>query len=144
MTTMKKAVLPILLATIWISISEFVRNEFIVKSYWNSHYEKLGLVFPSEPINGAVWGIWSLCFAIAIFIIAKKFTLLQTAFLSWFVGFVLMWIAIWNMRVLPTGILFFAVPLSLLEAFLASLIIKMLTKRLDNIEQNSQKSHLDI
>ena len=137
MTTMKKTVLPILLATIWISISEFVRNEFIVKSYWTKHYEKLGLVFPSEPINGAVWGIWSLCFAIAIFLIAKKFKLLQTTFLSWFVGFVLMWIVIWNMGVLPIGILLFAVPLSLLEAFLASLIIKMLTKRLDNTEPKS-------
>jgi hypothetical protein len=134
MRVMKKTVLPILLATIWISISEFVRNEFIVKSYWTNHYEKLGLVFPSEPINGAVWGIWSLCFAIAIFLIAKKFTLLQTTLLSWFVGFVLMWIVIWNMNVLPIGILLFAVPLSLLEAFLASLIIIMLTKRLNNTE----------
>jgi len=134
---MKKTVLTILLATIWISISEFVRNEFIVKSYWTKHYEKLGLLFPSKPINGAVWGIWSLCFAIAIFFIAKKFTLLQTTFLSWFVGFVLMWIVIWNMSVLPIEILLFAVPLSLLEAFLASLIIKMLTKRLDNTEPNS-------
>jgi len=124
---MKKTAFPILLATIWISISEFVRNEFIVKSYWTGHYEKLGLVFPSEPINGAVWGIWSLCFAISIFIIAKKFSLLQTAILSWFVGFVLMWIVIWNMSVLPTRLLLFAVPLSLLEAFLASFIIKKLT-----------------
>jgi hypothetical protein len=134
---MKKTLLPILLATIWISISEFVRNEFIVKSYWTKHYEKLGLVFPSEPINGAVWGIWSLCFATVIFIIAKKFTLLQTTFLSWFAGFVLMWIVIWNMSVLPIGILPFAVPLSLLEAFLASLIIKSLTKRPDNNLPNS-------
>ncbi len=125
---MKKTILSVLFATIWISISEFVRNEFIVKSYWTGHYEKLGLVFPAEPINGAVWGLWSLCFAIAIFIIAKKFTLLQTTFLSWFVGFVLMWIVIGNLSVLPAGLLLFAVPLSLLEAFLASFIIKKLTK----------------
>ena len=123
---MKKTILPVLIATVWISISEFVRNEIILKSYWTGHYEKLGLVFPSEPINGAVWGLWSLCFAIAIFMIAKKFSLLQTAFLSWFVGFVLMWIVIWNMNVLPKGLLLFAVPLSLLEAFLASFIIKKL------------------
>jgi len=129
MTTMKKTILPVLLASIWISISEFVRNEYFVKSYWTGHYKKLGLVFPSEPINGAVWGLWSLCFAISIFIIAKRFSLLQTTFLSWFVGFVLMWIVIWNMSVLPTGLLLFAVPLSLLEAFLASFIIKKLTNR---------------
>ncbi len=124
---MKKTILPVLLATIWISISEFVRNEFLIKSYWTGHYKKLGLVFPSQPINGAVWGLWSLCFAIAIFIIAKKFSLLQTTFLAWFAGFVLMWIVIWNMSVLPAGLLLYAVPLSLLEAFLASFIIKKLT-----------------
>ncbi len=124
---MKKTVLPILLATIWISVSEFVRNEFIAKSYWTGHYEKLNLVFPAEPINGAIWGVWSLLFAIAIFIISKKFSLLQTTFLSWFVGFVLMWVVAWNLGVLPVGILIIAVPLSLLEAFVASFIIKKLS-----------------
>jgi len=123
----KKTVLPILLATIWISISEFVRNTFLVHNFWLEHYQKLGIEFPEQPINGAVWGIWSLCFAIAIFIIAKKFSLLETTFLSWFIGFVLMWLVIWNMSVLPTGLLLYAIPLSLLESFLASFIIKKLT-----------------
>jgi hypothetical protein len=124
MNFIKKTVLPILLATIWISISEFVRNEFILKSYWTGHYENLGLTFPSEPLNGAVWGLWSFCFAIAVFIIAKKFSLIQTTFLAWFVGFILMWIVVWNMNVLPAGILVFAIPLSLFESFLASFIVK--------------------
>jgi hypothetical protein len=119
--------LPVLLATIWISISEFVRNEFIVKSYWINHYKSIGLIFPSAPINGAVWGIWSLLFAITIFFIAKKFTLLQTTFLSWFIAFVLMWVVIGNLGVLPNGILLFAIPLSLLESFVASYIIKKLS-----------------
>lgn len=116
-----------MLATIWISISEFVRNEFFVKSYWTSHYEQLGLVFPSEPINGAVWGLWSLLFAIAIFIISKKFSLAQTTLLAWFVGFVLMWVVVGNMGVLPAGILVYAVPLSLLETFVAAVIIRRLS-----------------
>ncbi|MBN2175667.1 MAG: hypothetical protein JW731_16170 [Bacteroidales bacterium] len=124
---MKKTILPILLATIWIIISEFVRNELLFKSYWVDHYQGMGLIFPSEPINGAMWGIWSLAFAIAIFIMAKKFTLAQTTFLAWLVGFVLMWLVIGNMGVLPYGLLWFAVPLSLLEAFIASMIIKKLT-----------------
>jgi len=127
MKYLKKTILPVLLATIWISISEFVRNEFFVKEYWTEHYTNLGLVFPSEPINGAVWGIWSLLFAIAIYIISKKFSLMQTTFLSWFVGFVLMWIVVWNMNVLPNGILLIAGPLSILEAFIATVIIKKLS-----------------
>ena len=126
MNLLKKNILPILLATVWISISEFVRNEFLLKRYWTKHYESLGLVFPSEPINGAVWGLWSLLFAIAIFIIAKKFSLWQTTFLSWFVGFVFMWVVIWNLGVLPTNLLYIALPLSILESFVATLIIKSL------------------
>lgn len=124
MKNIKKTILPILIATIWISISEFVRNEFLLKSYWTDHYESMRLIFPSKPINGAIWGLWSLCFAISIYIIAQKFTLLQTTFIAWFVGFVFIWLVIGNMNVLPFGILPFAIPLSIIEAFLASLIIK--------------------
>lgn len=123
---MKKTILPILLSTIWISISEFIRNELLFKSYWVDHYNSLGLVFPSEPINGAMWGVWSLVFAIAIYIVSKKFSMLQTFLLMWVVGFVMMWIVIGNMGVLPFSLLLFAVPLSLLEVFLAVFISKKL------------------
>lgn len=128
MTFFKKTVLPIFLATVWISISEFVRNELLFKSYWIERYERLGITFPSEPINGAIWGIWSLLFAVAIFIISKRFNVLRTFLLSWFVTFVLMWVTIGNLGVLPFKLLWFAVPLSLLEAFLATLIIKKISK----------------
>jgi hypothetical protein len=127
MNILRKTVLPIFLATIWISISEFSRNEILLKSYWTTHYENMGLEFPSEPINGAIWGLWSLLFAVAIYIIAKKFTMMQTTLVSWFVGFVLMWVVVGNMGVLPTKILYYAIPLSLLEAFLATIIIKKLS-----------------
>ncbi|MCA9735860.1 MAG: hypothetical protein H6696_09855 [Deferribacteres bacterium] len=124
---LKRTILPVLLATIWISVSEFVRNEILIKSYWTGHYEKLGLVFPSQPINGAVWGLWSLLFAIAIYILSRKFSLIQTTLLAWFMGFVLMWVVIWNMSVMPDGLLYVAVPLSLLEAFVAAFILKKLS-----------------
>jgi hypothetical protein len=120
----KGTILPVLLATIWISISEFVRNEFIVKSFWTNHYQELGLKFPSEPVNGAVWGIWSFLFAVAIYIFSKKYTLLQTTLLSWLVGFVMMWVVIGNLGVLPYELLPYAIPLSLIESFVAVWIIK--------------------
>lgn len=120
---LKKTIFPIVLATIWISLSEFARNEFIIKTLWVKHYQNLGLVFPSEPINGAVWGLWSLLFAIAIFIIAKKFDWIQTTFLSWFAGFVMMWVVIGNMGVLPYKSLAVAIPFSLIESYIATLII---------------------
>lgn len=123
---MKKTILPILLATVWISLSEFVRNTFLLHSNWVEHYQNLGMIFPEQPLNGAVWGLWSLCFAIAIFIIARKFSLLQTTLLAWLVGFVFMWLVIGNLGMLPFSILPIAIPLSLLEAFLASFIVKKL------------------
>lgn len=121
-----KTILPIFLATFWISISEFVRNEFILKNFWVKHYQSLGLVFSTEPVNGAIWGIWSLCFAITIFILTRKFTFWETILFSWLIGFVLMWLVIGNLGVLPFGILPYAIPLSLLEVFLATLILKKL------------------
>jgi hypothetical protein len=61
-------------------------------------------------------------FAVAIFVISRKFDLLQTTLLGWFVGFVLMWLVTWNLSVLPLTILIYAIPLSVLEAFLAAYI----------------------
>lgn len=130
-----KAILAILLTTIWIVASEFIRNELLFKSYWVDHYKSLGLVFPSEMINGMIWGIWALVFAIAIYFISRKFNLMQTFLISWLLGFVLMWLVIGNMGVLPVGILVFAVPLSLLEAFVASWIIMGISRPLKKAPQ---------
>lgn len=130
MKLLKNTIAPVLLATIWISISEFARNEFIVKSYWTNHYQSLGLTFPSQPVNGAVWGIWSLLFAIAIFVLSKKYTLIQATLISWFVGFVLMWVVLGNLGILPYGLLPYAIPLSLIESFVAVWITRKLTQAL--------------
>jgi hypothetical protein len=124
MRQFKTIILPVLLATVWISISEFVRNEILLKSLWIKHYKELGLTFPSAPVNGAVWGIWSLMFAIAVFIIARRFTLWGTTVLSWFVAFPMMWLVLGNLSVLPHILVLYALPLSLLESFIASLIVK--------------------
>lgn len=124
---MKKTVLPVLAATAWISISEFARNQFWLLTEWTEHYNKMGLRFPAEPTNGAVWGIWSLCLAIFIFILSKKFTLFQTTALAWFSGFIFMWLVIGNLGVLPIQILPYAVPLSFLEVLIAAWLIKELS-----------------
>ncbi len=121
---MKKTATAILVATAWISISEFVRNELLFKSYWLEHYQKLGIVFPAEPVNGMVWGIWSLCLALLLFVLSRKFSALETFAIGWFAGFILMWLVIGNLGVLPYGLLVFAVPLSMLEVGLAVMICK--------------------
>ncbi len=123
MKPLGKSIGAIAAAGAWITISEFLRNEMLLKSLWVDHYSSLGLTFPSEPVNGIVWMLWSFCYAAALFVISRRFSLLQTALLGWFAGFVLMWLVIGNMDVLPGGVLVYAVPLSLLEAFVASFLL---------------------
>ena len=125
----RKIVVPVLLAGIWVSLSEFVRNEFLLKSYWIKHYQQFGLEFPSEPVNGIIWVMWSFLFAAFILVISRKFNLVQTFLLSWFVGFVLLWLVIGNLMVLPGRILVFAIPLSLLEVFVGAYICKRMGSR---------------
>ncbi len=105
----------IVVATAWIGASEFLRNQIVFNSYWTDHYRKLGLTFPSAPIHGAVWGVWSLALAVILYVLTQKFSFWQTVFLGWVNGFVLMWLVIGNLGVLPFSLLWFAVPWSLLE-----------------------------
>lgn len=121
---MKKMTLSIVLAGIWITFSEFIRNEFLFKSYWASHFGSIGLRFETLPINGVLWMIWSFMLAYVIFKLLQKFSLKETILLSWLSAFVMMWITAHNLQVLPVRLLYIAIPLSLLEIFIAIVIIK--------------------
>jgi len=126
MNLQSRNIMAVILTGIWVDASEFFRNEVLLKKYWIDHYQSLGMTFPSEPKNGMIWVAWGFLFAIGIYIISKKFNLIQTTLISWFMAFVLMWVVTWNLNVLPSAILIYAVPLSLLEAFIGSYIcIKM-------------------
>ncbi len=118
-----KTVLTILLATCWIGISEFFRNQLILKSTWENHFTNLGLTFPSKPINGAIWMLWSLVFALIIYLLSKEISFKRSVVYSWLYGFVLMWLVLGNLLVLPVGILWLAIPLSLAEVLGANFII---------------------
>ena len=126
MANIKKTILPILITGIWINISETVRWVLIVEEYWIEHYQKQNLVFPTELGNVLTWMIWGFSFASVIFILLKKFTLMQTTFLSWFVTFVMLWLVLWNIDNLPVDILWIVIPLSLFETFIGVLICKKL------------------
>lgn len=129
MKPVKSIILPILLGTVWISINEFVRNQFLLIETWRSHYFDMGLTFPEEPLNGVVWGIWALVFAVLIFVISKKFSFWQSTFLSWTFGFVMMWLVVGNMNVLPFEILNFALPWSFAEAAGACYIVSRMQQK---------------
>lgn len=116
--------LAILATGIWVNASEFLRNEILVKSYWIDHYRSLGMSFPSAPLNGMVWVTWGFLFACALYALSRRFSLVQATLVAWFMGFVLMWVVAWNLNVLPTGILGYAIPLSLLETFVGIAICR--------------------
>lgn len=60
-----KSIFAVLSGTIWISISEFVRNELLFKSYWTEYFQTLKLTLPDTSVNGIVWGVWPFLFAVA-------------------------------------------------------------------------------
>ncbi len=126
MRFLRHTLLPILLAMAWISVSEFLRNQFLFARLWVDHYAARGLTFPAEPMNGALWGVWALVFSALLYTIARKFSFLHTAVIGWIAGFVLMWLVIGNLDVLPFGILWAAVPWSLAEAAGAAWIVSRL------------------
>jgi len=124
MNLQSRSIIAVVLTGIWVNASEFFRNQVLLKTYWVDHYQSLGMTFPSEPQNGMIWVAWGFLFAIAIYFISRKFNLIQTTLISWFTAFVLMWLVTWNLNVLPSLILIYAIPLSLLEAFTGSYICK--------------------
>lgn len=119
-----KSIIAILLAGAWISLSEFLRNSILVHDQWLEHYQGLGIEFPGSAINNAVWGVWSMMLAVSLFFVSRKFGLWQTTLLAWFMTFVMMWVAIGNLSVLPYMTLIYAIPLSFLEVFVAAIIVK--------------------
>ena len=127
MNLQSRNIIAVILTGIWVNASEFFRNEVLLKTYWIDHYQSLGMTFPSKPLNGMIWVAWGFLFAIAIYVISRKFNLIQTTLISWFMAFVLMWVVAWNLNVLPSAILIYAVPLSLLEAFIGSYICRKIS-----------------
>ncbi len=126
MNRTSRSVVSIGAAGLWINASEFFRNQVLLHDAWLAHYRSLGLTFPEDAANGAVWGIWGFAYAAVIYVLHLRFTLLHTTILSWVIGFVLMWLVIWNLGVLPLSILFLAIPLSLFEAFVATYLCRRL------------------
>jgi hypothetical protein len=127
MNLQSRSIVAVMLTGIWVNASEFFRNEVLLKKYWVDHYQSIGMTFPSKPLNGMIWIAWGFLFALAIYLISRKFNLIQTTLVSWFMVFVLMWVVTWNLNILPSAILIYAVPLSLLEVFIGSYICRKIS-----------------
>ncbi len=126
---MKNHILAIFISGLWMNLSEFIRNELVIKNIWVDGFNEIGLTFPSAPINGATWGIWAFIFVGALSMLCKKFSVIESTLIAWVIGFVLLWIAMWNMGVLPKHLLYWAIPWSFLEVYIAALICTKLLNR---------------
>jgi len=124
MTYFKKTILPILLTGIWINVSITIGWMLILEGYWIEKYQSLNIVFPTGLTNNIVWMIWGFMYGIAIFILSKKFSVLQTTLISWFAAFAMMWVIVWNIGVLPTGMLLFNIPNTLFITLIGAWICK--------------------
>jgi len=124
MENLKKAIWKILLVSIWINIFETLRWMLFAKPEIDMHFNAANLILPNEPINNLLWLIWGIIIAVMIFIVSKKFKVLQTTFIVWITVYVMHWIALWNMAVLPINILWLAVPLTFINVLVGALISK--------------------
>jgi len=123
-----RPVLAVMVAGVWVNLCEFLRNQVLLLPQWHAHYRDMGLVFPAEPVNVLLWMVWAFLLAGMVFAISRRFGLWQTTLLAWVMGFVMMWVAIWNLAVLPAGVLPIAVPFSFIEAFGATFICRKLAR----------------
>ena len=116
---MKRSLLAVAAFGLWITASEFIRNELIFKHYWEEQFNGLGLTFNTLPVNGILWMVWSFGLALLLLKLLPKFSLMESVLLAWLPAFVMMWIVCYNLQVMPLGLLPFAIPLSLFEVWLA-------------------------
>lgn len=124
MMNLRKYAISVFISGAWIGMSEFVRNELLLKGYWIEKYRTLGLEFPSAPVNNLLWGVWSFLMAGVIVHLVTRLRFLETILLTWVCSFVMMWVVIGNMNVLPPALLLFAVPWSFAEVALAAWLAK--------------------
>jgi hypothetical protein len=118
----------VVLAGIWVGLCEFARNQLLLVGQWKAHFAAMGLSFPAQPVNGMMWMAWSFLMAGTTFVISRRFGLWQTMFIVWVAGYAMMWVVIWNLSVLPLGILPIAVPFSFVEALGAAFICRKLAR----------------
>jgi hypothetical protein len=129
MTRMAKSAWHILLLAFWINVSETVRWVLFSKPKFDAVFLDHGQVMPDQPINNILWMVWGVIIACVVYFLSAKFTAVQTTLITWCAVCVTVWIVMWNLAVLPPGLLIVAVPLSLFEIYIAALIAQKLLPR---------------
>lgn len=129
MKNCKTAIWQIIIISLWINISETSRWIFFSQSHFEKHFTSLNLLLPFGPAVLILWLIWGILLSAMIYIISKKYSLLQAASMIWVMAFPMLWIALYNLNVLPISILWLVIPLSYISVLVGVLISNYLGKK---------------
>lgn len=132
----QKTIWQIFLVSIWINIFETLRWILFAKPDIEVYFKSNNFLLPNESLNNILWLVWGVIIAVMIFIISKRYKVLQTTFIIWITVYVMHWIALWNMAVLPIKILFLAIPLTFINVLVGVLI----SKHFHNKETDTKKN----
>jgi hypothetical protein len=76
-----------------------------------------------------MWVAWSFLLAGCVIYLSRKLSFFGAVMITWIFAFVMMWVVMWNLSVLPTGLLSVAVPWSFVEVIVAVLIARLILKK---------------
>jgi len=129
MKNYKTAIWHIIIISLWINIAETLRWILFSQSHFMEHYQRLNLVLPFGPIVLILWLLWGILLSVVIYTISKKYTLLQTVGIIWIMAYLMVWIALYNLNVLPVSMLWLVIPLSFINIIIGTLISNYLSNK---------------
>ena len=120
----KKAIWQVIIISIWINLAETIRWLVFAKPYFISHYQSMNLEPPGGPLYLIIWFVWGILLALFIYILSRKFKLLETAIIVWLSVYSGIWIMLFNLRLLSFQILAALAAFCFIEIFIGTLISK--------------------
>ena len=120
----KKAIWQVIILSIWINVAETIRWIVFAKPYFISQYQKMNIEPPSGPLYLIIWFAWGVLLALLIYIISRKFSLIETTIIIWLSVYSGIWIMLFNLSLVTFPILFTIAAFCFIEIFVGSLISK--------------------
>ncbi len=120
---MRKYILAVLVAGIWVNISEFARAYAFMDS-WSTHYTAMNVAYPPAEMKMWVWIVWGFLAAGVVAWLATKFDLLRTAGIAWISIFLLTTIAMLNIAFVPMDLALVELPWTFVEMLIAAFIAR--------------------
>jgi hypothetical protein len=122
---LKSSLTPIIAGWVWISGCEYGINQVWLKSQWDDYFGAIGVTYPGDITNLALWAGWCLAYAIAMRMMLARFGALFAGIITWILVFGLTMISLSNFGMMDTEMLKLFAMGSLAEAISAALVMSM-------------------